>query len=100
MHKTVTWEEVQTLQREGAPLLLVDVREGDEVMRGALPGARHIPLESLDFYAPMVLPDKDVLIVCYCMSGKRSRAAVHRLQELGYTQVANMPEGYLGAEGS
>lgn len=100
MSQTISWEEVQAWMHEGKPFLLVDVRESDEVMMGALPGARHIPLGTLDQYAAMVLPDKNATIVCYCMSGRRSQAAVRRLTELGYTDVTSLADGYLGTKGA
>lgn len=90
----VTWEDVRQLRREGVPFLLVDVREAEEVMLGAVTASRHIPLEHLEHYAPMVLPDKAQPIVCFCLTGRRSAAAVRRLWELGYTDAANLEGGY------
>lgn len=94
MRSLVTWDDIRQMRREGVPFLLVDVREAEEVMLGAVSGSRHIPLAQLEQYAPMVLPDKDQPIVCLCLTGRRSAVAVRRLQALGYTNVANVSGGY------
>ncbi|MGO3326183.1 ThiF family adenylyltransferase [Gordonia sp. (in: high G+C Gram-positive bacteria)] len=56
---------------------LLDVRNLDEVAKGALPGARHVPLDDMLADAGSV-PVGDVTVV-YCQRGPRSRAAAQAL---------------------
>ena len=55
-----------------------------------LPGARHLPHDQVDTLAPKVLPDKAAEIVVYCASRscQNSHIAAHRLEQLGYEDVA------------
>ncbi|MCF8610383.1 ThiF family adenylyltransferase [Gordonia sp. HY285] len=56
---------------------ILDVRGGDEVAAGALPDARHVPLDDVLADAESI-PVGDVTVV-YCQVGPRSRAAAHAL---------------------
>ncbi|MCF8571765.1 ThiF family adenylyltransferase [Gordonia sp. HY002] len=56
---------------------LLDVRNTDEVARGSLPGAQHVPLDEVLADAASV-PVGEVTVV-YCQLGPRSRAAAHAL---------------------
>src|SRR6266581_2938914 len=60
-----------------------------------LPGARHLPHDEVDRLAPGVLPDKAAEIVVYCASRscRNSHVAAHRLEQLGYENVAIYPGG-------
>ncbi len=71
--------------------IVLDVREPDEYAGGHLPHAVLLPLGSIDEHsAARVIPDTDSEVLVYCRSGARSRRAVRRLTELGYTDVANL----------
>lgn len=72
----------------------IDVRSAEELEHGYIPGAMHIPLEQLESIAPIILPNKEADIVCYCQSGRRSRVAVDVLRRLGYAHVSNLDGGY------
>lgn len=69
--------------------VLIDVRSADEFASGALPGAKLIPHGNIAARISEVAPDKNVPIVLYCRSGRRSSIAQDELQALGYTQVIN-----------
>jgi rhodanese-related sulfurtransferase len=71
--------------------LLVDVREGWEVNRGRIEGARHIPMASIP-EACGELP-KDQPIVIYCQHGVRSMRVAAFLLEQGCQQVFNLSGG-------
>ncbi len=75
-------------------IALIDVREGDEVARGLLPGATHIPRGYLEQRIDGAVPDRSKHVVLYCASGTRSALAAKTLQELGYENVASMTGGY------
>lgn len=71
--------------------LLVDVREGWEVNRGRIEGAKHIPMAGIPA-ASGDLP-RDQPIVIYCQHGVRSMRVAAFLLERGCTQVFNLSGG-------
>jgi rhodanese-related sulfurtransferase len=60
---------------------LVDVRTRDEFEAGHVPGARHVPLETLDSDADL---DRDEPLVIYCRSGDRSGMAADAFAASGW----------------
>jgi len=60
-----------------------------------LPGAINIPHEQVDELAPELLPDRSAEIVVYCASTtcRNSEIAARRLEQLGYTNVAEYVDG-------
>lgn len=75
------------------PLLLVDVRNDDEVARGIIPNAVHIPLAMLPVqYEPLT---KIETIVFYCHSGIRSAHAAAFASSKGCKQTFNLTGGVL-----
>lgn len=77
----------QCRQTPGA--LLLDVRTEGEYAEGHIPGAKNLPLQSLEGIAS-VAPAKDTPLFLYCRSGARSGQATSLLQRMGYTRVTNI----------
>jgi molybdopterin/thiamine biosynthesis adenylyltransferase/rhodanese-related sulfurtransferase len=73
---------------------LIDVRESEEVERGVIPGAKHVPRGHLESRIEGAVPDRSQHVVLYCASGNRSALAAKTLQELGYENVESMTGGY------
>jgi adenylyltransferase/sulfurtransferase len=88
-------EVFETTKQPHAPVL-VDVRELEEYSQGAISGARHIPRGYLEMRIEQEVPDRDQPLVIYCAAGVRSALATAALQEMGYTDVVNMAEGFNG----
>lgn len=65
-----------------AGALLLDVRTPAEFAQGHIEGARNVPLDQLDQQVAM-LP-REVPVVVYCASGRRSDAAARRLATAGF----------------
>ena len=93
--------DVRKMMDDGAPLVVVDVRERHEFEAGHLVGAVHIgkgvierDVEKHDFA-------DDARIVLYCGGGYRSAIAAKSLQDMGWTNVASLWGGWRGilAEG-
>ena len=93
--------DVRKMMEDGAPLVVVDVRERHEFEAGHLEGAVHIgkgvierDVEKHDFA-------DDARIVLYCGGGYRSAIAAKSLQDMGWTNVASLWGGWRGilAEG-
>jgi rhodanese-related sulfurtransferase len=90
--RDLTPEEVARGTREGR-MLLVDVREPNEIMVESYPDAVVVPLSSFD---PTSIPDpqgKDVVFAC--RSGKRSVTASLAAQERGYRYDAHLAGGII-----
>jgi adenylyltransferase/sulfurtransferase len=86
-------EAARLLAGDDAPTLL-DVRERDEWDEGHIPGAIFIPRGNLESRIEQAIPERDRPILVYCAGGSRSAFATKTLEELGYTNVANLAGGY------
>lgn len=75
----------------GDELVLLDVREPEELAICALPGVVHIPLGELSVRANELDPDAE--IVCICHHGVRSASAAVGLYRLGYESIWNLIGG-------
>ncbi|MDE3069513.1 MAG: molybdopterin-synthase adenylyltransferase MoeB [Acidobacteriota bacterium] len=84
--------EVLELLDEG--VVIVDVRETEELALGQLPKARHIPRSYLESRIEGLVPDRSTPLILYCASGIRSAYAARTLmQELGYESARSMRGG-------
>lgn len=86
-------------------VLLVDVREPDEYLKGHIKGSINVPRGVLEFrvdnnYPGVIaeLADRSVEMILYCRSGARSALAAETLGALGYASVVSMAGGYLAWE--
>jgi sulfur-carrier protein adenylyltransferase/sulfurtransferase len=89
----VSVEAVAARRTHGDEVVLLDVREHEEVRTGFIEGAITIPRGFLEFRAAEYLPQTDTDIVVYCASGARSLLAAQVLRAMGYTRVASMAGG-------
>jgi adenylyltransferase/sulfurtransferase len=77
----------------GPGLLLVDVREPDEHLAGAIGGSVNVPLARLET-DPAAVPD-DRPVVLYCRGGARSARALTALRAAGRTDALHLAGGML-----
>lgn len=84
-------------------LLLLDLREIQErVDLGTIPGSIHVPRGMLEFWASPASPyyrdyfQEDRRTVVFCAGGGRSVLAVLALEDMGFTDVAHVEEGFRG----
>jgi rhodanese-related sulfurtransferase len=74
-------------------IVLVDVREANEIAMERIPGALSLPLSAFD---PAALPADDATkIVFSCAGGKRSAMAVARCQAAGVPAGTHMRGGLM-----
>ncbi len=92
----ISIQEVKSLIQRGEKVILLDVREKEELDLGYLENSIFIPRGNLPEQAESMLPDKEMPIVVYCAAGVRSLLAAKTLREMGYQQVASMKEGIEG----
>ena len=74
---------------KGNPYVLLDVRTESEFREIRISGAILIPDNEIRSRAKTELPDKEILILVYCRSGRRSANAARELVSLGYTNVCD-----------
>ncbi len=77
-------------------VLLVDVRNDDEVARGIIPGAMHVQLSMLPLQYDKLLSANSV--VFYCHSGVRSAHAADFAVNKGVQDVFNLIGGVVAWE--
>jgi molybdopterin/thiamine biosynthesis adenylyltransferase/rhodanese-related sulfurtransferase len=92
----VSIQEVNRLVKKGEKMVLLDVREKEELALGYLKDSVFIPRASLPERAENLLSDKNAHIVVYCAAGVRSLLAAKTLKEMGYSDVSSMREGIEG----
>jgi molybdopterin/thiamine biosynthesis adenylyltransferase/rhodanese-related sulfurtransferase len=81
------------LRREN-DVVVIDVREQDEVDQGIVPGAMHIPRGYLEMRIEGLVPKKGRPLLVYCAGGARSALAAKTLEELGYGDVQSVAGGF------
>ena len=92
VHKEITAVELFEMMAT-QPLLLVDVRNDDEVARGVISGAIHIPLAALPMQYDAFAKAEN--IVFYCHSGVRSAHAADFASSKGSKNTYNLIGGVL-----
>jgi rhodanese-related sulfurtransferase len=90
--REVTPKDVRAMQERGEKLVLLDVRDQNEVNLGRIPGAIHISRGTLETKVEAAIP-RDANVVIYCASGNRSAFAAVTMQAMGYSHVASMAGG-------
>lgn len=85
-HK-ITPEKAKEMLDRDSTIILLDVRTEEEFKENRIDGAILIPDIEIEQKAVSELPDKHATILVYCRSGARSKSAVEKLVEMGYTAV-------------
>jgi rhodanese-related sulfurtransferase len=86
----VTPDQLRQRLSGGEDLYLLDVREPDEVLEWAFPGAVNIPLGELGGRTAELPTDRPLVVLCH--SGVRSAAAADALERSGWA-AANLAGG-------
>ncbi|MFN8627425.1 MAG: rhodanese-like domain-containing protein [Candidatus Binatia bacterium] len=87
----LTPAEVKALLDRGQRLLLLDVREPEEVVCARLAGSVHIPMGEIPGRLHELDPDADIVV--YCHHGVRSANVVAFLLHRDFVSVANLAGG-------
>lgn len=87
MYQQITPNEAKKIMESGGEHIVLDVREQSEFNEGHIRGAILIPYTEIENKAEEMLPDKDMQILVYCRSGRRSKIAAEALSKLGYTNI-------------
>ena len=92
----ISVEETHQLLQKKEPIVLLDIREKEEIALGYIEGTAFLPQGLLSEKVENLLPDKSVPIVVYCAGGIRSLAAAKLMREKGYTHVFSLTKGING----
>lgn len=86
VYKVLKGEEIKMFV-ENAGNVVLDVREEDEYNGMHVKNAINIPVNKIDSSIYNIIMNKNTNILVYCSSGERTNYAVHRLSNLGYTNL-------------
>ena len=75
--------------------ILVDVRRDDEYINGHIENSINIDYMSDKFVEKTEMLDKNMPIILYCRSGRRSYLSAVKLSENGFKEVYNLKGGIL-----
>ena len=96
-------EDLKKEMEANPDLLLLDIREIQErVDLGTIPGAVHAARGMLEFWASPASPyyrdyfQEDRRMILFCAGGGRSVFATKVLIDMGFTNVAQLEEGFTG----
>lgn len=78
----------------GEDLILVDVRDPDEWVRGVIPNAVCISRGTLEVKVEQVFPDPKTPLLLQCGGGTRSAFAAKALKDMGYEEVYSLKGGF------
>jgi adenylyltransferase/sulfurtransferase len=92
----ISVEETHQLLQKKGPIVLLDIREKEEIALGYIKGTTFLPQGLLKEKVESLLPDKNVPVVVYCAGGIRSLAAAKLMRERGYAHVFSMAKGING----
>ena len=92
----ISVEETHHLLEKKEPIVLLDIREEEEISLGYIQGARFLRQGLLKEKVEALLPEKDAPVVIYCAGGIRSLAAAKTLKEMGYSNIFSMAKGING----
>ena len=76
--------------------ILVDVRRDDEYINGHIENSINIDYMSDEFVDKTERLDKNMPIILYCRSGRRSYLSAIKLSKNGFKEVYNLEGGILG----
>ena len=74
-------------------VVLVDIREPEELALAAVPGALHIPMGDLGTRVHEIDLGEDQTLALLCHTGRRSLAAAMALQRMGIDQARSVAGG-------
>lgn len=88
--------------RNGEAVVMLDVREPEELREAAIPQALHIPMREVPARVGELPRHKPIVV--FCKAGARSRRVAHFLVANGFKEVFNLDGGidawsHLPAEG-
>jgi len=91
MISEISPQALKTRLNQGEAIVLLDVREDEEVAIVHLPGAIHIPMGEVPGRLHELDPDKEIVV--YCHHGVRSLRVAQFLAQRDFANVVNLAGG-------
>jgi rhodanese-related sulfurtransferase len=92
--REITPQQVHLRRTNSEGILLLDIREDHEWVRGHITGAKHLGKGIIERDIETLVPGKRQEIVLYCGGGYRSVLAADNLRKMGYRNVCSMSGGW------
>ena len=86
-YRKITAEKAKEMIDNDENVIIIDVRTETEYKEKHIPNAILIPNQTINNEPPSQLVDKNAVILVYCRSGSRSKAASKKLVEMGYINI-------------
>ena len=91
MTQEISVQELKAKLDTGEPVVLLDVREPDEVAFVRIPNSLHIPMGEIPGRLHELDPDKEIVV--YCHHGVRSLHVTNFLAQHDFEKVASLAGG-------
>ena len=98
--KEIDVERYKEMTANGAPHVLVDIREDNEWAAGHVAGAVHLGKGIIERDIETAVPDKNTTLVLYCGGGFRSALSADALRVMGYANAISLDGGWRALQGS
>jgi rhodanese-related sulfurtransferase len=85
----ISVDELYQLMTAGAQPIVVDVRSPTArgMQPNRIPGARHVPLDSMEQHVSDLPRDRDIVLYCTCPNESSAAHAAKQLMRHGFTRV-------------
>lgn len=93
--KNIQAEELKNKIDSGDKLLIIDVRNPQELARGKIDNSINISLDNFENEIGKKVIDQKEAVYLYCLSGSRSYVAAQIMDGMGYKNVYNLVSGML-----
>jgi rhodanese-related sulfurtransferase len=87
----ISVHDLKARRDRGDDLVLLDVREPDELAMASLPGALHVPMGEVLARLAELPKHRDIVVMCH--TGRRSERVARILRANGFPQAANLGGG-------
>ena len=87
----ITVQKLREKQDAGTDIVLLDVREPEEVELVQLPNSVHIPMGDIPSRLHELDPDSEIVV--YCHHGVRSLQVVHFLHQHDFEHIVSLAGG-------
>lgn len=76
--------------------VIIDLRTPRETVKGKIPGAVELDFHGSAFKSSIAALDRNKVYLIYCAAGSRSGDTAELMEEMGFTKVYNLEDGYNG----
>ena len=90
----ISAEQLDDIIQKNEQIVILDVREREEIDSGTIKNSLFIPRGMLEFLVEMKIPEKTSKIIIYCAKGPRSALAGKTLKTIGYNNVSYLEGGF------